>query len=177
MKTLVLIGGISQNSLSKTVYNQIVKHNNTNLTFGTFDISALPYFSQDLENNPPQTVKDLQNAVKQADAVIFITPEYNRSFPGVLKNAIDWATRPYGQNLWNEKPAAIVGVSLGKIGGFGAVQHLKNVCSFLNMNVMNQPEVYLDASSSMENGEFVPDTVEFLQMVLKNFENWVEKTK
>jgi chromate reductase len=170
MKTLVLTGGISQNSLSKTVYNQIVKHNNTNLSFSTFDIAALPYFSQDLENNPPATAKNLQNAVKQADAVIFITPEYNRSYPGVLKNAIDWATRPYGQNLWNEKTAAVIGVSLGKMGGFGAVQHLKNVCNFLNMRLINQPEVYLDASSAMENGEFLPSAVGFVQLFLKEFE-------
>ena len=174
MKVITLIGGISQTSLNKRLYAELLRLNTTSLSFEVFDISALPFFSQDLENNPPSVVVQFQNAVKTADAALFITPEYNRSFPGVLKNAIDWATRPPGQNLWKRKPAAIIGASGGKIGTFGAQQHLKNVCCFLNMNLMNQPEFYFDASASMDENGITAASVGFVQKYLAAFEQWIK---
>ncbi|GHT57056.1 FMN reductase [Bacteroidia bacterium] len=175
MKVIALIGGISQNSLNKQLYSELLRLNTTSFTFETFDISALPFFSQDLENTPPAVAAEFQHAVRNADAVLFITPEYNRSFPGVLKNAIDWATRPYGQNLWQHKPAAIIGASMGRIGTFGAQQHLKSVCSFLDMRLMNQPELYFDASASMnEKGNIKEESVGFVQKYLKAFESWIK---
>jgi chromate reductase len=172
-----LIGGISKDSLNKRLYNEIVKHNTSNLSFQTWDIASLPFFSQDIENNPPENVVKFQNSVREADAVLFITPEYNRSFPGVLKNAIDWCSRPPGNNLWRRKPAAIMGASLGKIGAFGAQQHLKNVCCFLDMDLMNQPEFYFDASSSMDKNGILAGSVEFLQNYLIHFEQWIRNSR
>jgi chromate reductase len=175
LNILALIGGISQDSLNKRLYNEVVKHNNTSLRFQTFDIAALPFYSQDIENNPPETVVNLRNAVQNANAVLLITPEYNRSFPGVLKNAIDWCSRPPGHSLWKRKPAGIMGASPGKIGTFGAQQHLKNVCNFLDMELMNQPEFYFESSSSMDANGLVAGSVEFLQKYLAAFEQWIRR--
>jgi chromate reductase len=173
LNVITLIGGISENSLNKRLYNEVVKHNTTKLSFQTFDIASLPFFSQDIENNPPENVANFQNLVQKADAVLFITPEYNRSFPGVLKNAIDWCSRPPGKNLWKRKPVALMGASPGKIGTFGAQQHLKNVCCFLDMALMNQPEFYLEASSSMDETGLLAGSVGFLQKYLTAFEQWI----
>lgn len=175
IKVLALIGGISRNSLNKRLYNEIQKHNNTKLSFQTFEIASLPFFSQDLENNPPQIVSEYLQKVKDADAILFITPEYNRSFPGVLKNAIDWGSRPPGNNVWAKKPTAIMGASGGKIGTFGAQQHLRNVCSFLAMYVMPQPEFYFDASTGMNENGLTEQSVGFAQKFLANFEQWISK--
>jgi chromate reductase len=170
---LAIIGGISKDSLNKSFYNELVKLNETSLRFTTFDISLLPFYSQDIENNPPQVVTDFRQAVEKADAVILITPEYNRSYPAVLKNALDWGSRPYGKSVWTRKPAAIAGASPGKIGTFGAQQHLRNVCSFLDMKLMHQPELYFDASTSFVDGKLTESTVAFLKYYLEMFEKWV----
>jgi chromate reductase len=173
MKVLTLIGGISKNSINKKLFEKIKPLAPTGLEFDSFDISKLPYFSQDLEDNPPQIVKDLRETVKKADGILFITPEYNRSIPGVLKNAIDWASRPYGRGDLNQKPAAILGASVGKLGTFGAQQHLKNVCAFLDMRLMNQPEFYLDASVSMDEKGILPQSAGFLENYLIRFQQWI----
>lgn len=171
---LALVGGISQNSLNKRIYNELVRLNETNLRFTAFDISKLPFYSQDLEPDLPKTVADFKQAVSQADAVLLVTPEYNRSFPGVLKNALDWGSRPQSANVWAGKAAAIAGASSGKIGTFGAQQHLRNVCSFLNMNVMRQPEFYFDASSAIADGKLTDSSAAFLKKFLQAFEKWIE---
>jgi chromate reductase len=177
LNVISLIGGISKNSLNQRLYNEIVKYNTTTLSFQTFDISLLPFFSQDIENNPPEIVAKFKDWVRASDAALFITPEYNRSYSGVLKNAIDWCSRPYGYNLWQRKPAAIMGASPGKIGTFGAQQHLKNVCCFLNMNLMNQPEFYMDASSSMDENGLVAGSIGFIQKYLTDFEAWIKNSR
>ena len=174
---LTLIGGISQSSLNKRLYDEVVKHNTTSLRFQTFDIASLPFFSQDIENNPPENVVNFQQAVKKADAVLIITPEYNRSFPGVLKNAIDWGSRPPGNNLWKRKPVATMGASGGKIGTFGAQQHLKNILCFLDTKLMNQPEFYFDASASMDENGIIAGSVAFLQKYLAAFEQLIIKNE
>ncbi len=177
MKTknvLAIIGGVSQVSLNKRLYNEFVEHNDTALRFTTFDISQLPFYSQDLENDFPEMAANFKQAVIGADALLFVTPEYNRSFPGVLKNALDWGSRPYNANVWAGKPAAIAGASSGKIGTFGAQQHLRNVCSFLNINVMRQPEFYFDVSTAIIEGKLTDSSVAFLQKFLQAFEKWIE---
>jgi chromate reductase len=170
---LALIGGISQNSLNKRLYDEFVKINTTSLQFSTFDISRLPFFSQDLENNLPKIVTDFKQAVSNAGAVFIITPEYNRSYPAVLKNALDWGSRPSGKSIWAQKPAAIAGASTGKIGTFGAQQHLRNICSFLDMKLMHQPEFYFDASTSIVDGKLTDSSAAFLKKFLEAFEKWV----
>jgi chromate reductase len=174
INVITVIGGISKDSLNKRAYSEIVKNNPSSVNFGTFDIASLPFYSQDMENDPPASVREFQLLAGKADAALFITPEYNRSFPGVLKNAIDWATRPYGQNLWQGKPAAVMGVSVGKMGAFGAVQHLKNVCNFLDMRLMNQPEVYIDASSVFDGNGLTPQSVPFIRQFVLAFEEWIK---
>ena len=108
-----------------------------------FELDGIPGFNQDEEQNPPGKVAELKRRVRDADAILFVTPEYNYSIPGVLKNAIDWASRPYGDNAWSGKPAAIMGASIGAIGTARAQYHLRQVFVFLNMFPVNQPEVMI----------------------------------
>jgi chromate reductase len=112
-------------------------------TLETFDISDLPPFSEDAEHRPPAKITELKQRVRAADAILFVTPEYNYSIPGVLKNAIDWASRPYGDSAWDGKPVAIMGASIGMIGTARAQYHLRQSCVFLNMFPLNQPEVMI----------------------------------
>ncbi len=176
MNVLTLVGGICSNSINKRLYNEMVKHNTGgNLSFQLFDISSLPYFSQDIENNPPTEVKTLKDMARRADAILLITPEYNRSIPGVLKNALDWGARPYGDNCWNDKPAAVLGASIGATGTFGAQQHLRNICSYLNMHLMSQPEFYFNASSGMDTNGLTESSVKFVKQFLGQFEEWIKR--
>jgi len=112
-------------------------------TIETFDIKGLPGFSQDDETNPPAQVVELKQRIRAADAILFVTPEYNYSVPGVLKNAIDWASRPYGDSAWTKKPVAIMGASVGTLGTARAQYHLRQMFVFLNMYAVNQPEVMI----------------------------------
>ena len=108
-----------------------------------FDLDGIPVFNQDDENQPPARVTELKNRVRAADAILFATPEYNYSIPGVLKNAIDWASRPYGDSAWTGKPVAVMGASVGTLGTARAQYHLRQVFVFLNMPALNQPEVMI----------------------------------
>ena len=113
----------------------------------TFEIDGIPGFNQDEEGNPPAKVAELKRRVREADAILFVTPEYNYSVPGVLKNAIDWASRPYGDSAWDGKPAAIMGASIGAIGTARAQYHLRQMFVFLNVFAVNQPEVMIGNAS------------------------------
>lgn len=116
-----------------------------------FDIEGLPNFNQDEEKNPPAKVTELKAKIRAADAILFVTPEYNYSIPGVLKNAIDWASRPYGDSAWSGKPVAVMGASVGVIGTARAQYHLRQVFVFLDMDAVNQPEVMINASKSFDD--------------------------
>jgi chromate reductase len=117
-----------------------------------FEIDGLPGFNQDEEQNPPAKVVELKRKVREADAVLFVTPEYNYSMPGVLKNAIDWASRPYGDSAWEGKPAAIMGASIGAIATARAQYHLRQSMVFLNMFPLNQPEVMIGHAADKFDG-------------------------
>lgn len=175
-KVLSLVGGISKNSLNKKLFNAFKGMAPAGIEINDFKIEELPYFSQDLENDPPAIARDFKERVREAQAILFVTPEYNRSFPGVLKNAIDWGSRPYGQNLWDKKTAAIVGASIGNIGTFGAQHHLRQVLSYLNVRTMGQPEFYLNASKSFDSeGKLADDNQrQFIQKFWGAFENWIK---
>ena len=151
LRTLVLVGGISRDSLNKKFFESIQSLKPQGFDFDTFDISRLPFFSQDLENDPPDSVTEFKEKIRDAEALLIITPEYNRSFPGVLKNAIDWGSRPYGQNLWDKKPAALMGATISTIGTFGAQHHLRQVFAYLNVYVMGQPEFYFNAKNAFDD--------------------------
>jgi chromate reductase, NAD(P)H dehydrogenase (quinone) len=172
---LVFVGGISKNSLNEKVFSAIKWKHSKDFHFEDFDIKSLPFFSQDLESDPPALVVELRKKIKNSDGVLFITPEYNRSFPGVLKNAIDWGSRPYGQNSWDKKPAAVMGASVGSIGTFGAQHHLRQTLAYLNMNTMAQPEFYLNASKAFDQEGKLADTVveDLIAKYMKSFGAWV----
>jgi chromate reductase, NAD(P)H dehydrogenase (quinone) len=175
-KIFTLVGGISRNSLNKQLYEAVKTRAPAGMELYTFDISRLPFFSQDLEKDPPDIVTSFKEAIREADACLFITPEYNRSYPGVLKNAIDWGSRPYGENLWDKKPAAIMGASIGNIGTFGAQHHLRQVLAYLNFSIMSLPEFYLNASESFDQAGNLRDerTEGFIQQYWVTFSEWIQ---
>src|SRR5215207_2509519 len=140
-----------------------------------FELDGIPGFNQDDERNPPDKVTELKRRIREADAVLFVTPEYNYSIPGVLKNAIDWASRPYGDSAWDGKPAAIMGASVGAIGTARAQYHLRQVMVFLNMFPINQPEVMIgNASARFDSEGNLTDeqTREFIRRLLQNLVDW-----
>ena len=146
------------------------------LKLGIVEIGALPLYNQDLDANPPAEWVAFKQAIGAADAVLFITPEYNRSVPGVLKNAIDVGSRPYGKSAWSGKPAGIMSVSPSALGGFGANHHLRQSLVFLDMPAMQQPEAYIGGGDKLfaEDGSIAnPSTKEFLGKYLAAFERWV----
>src|SRR6185437_9037474 len=151
MSKPVRILGIA-GSLRRESYNRAALHAATQLvpqgaTIDIFELEGIPGFNQDEEQNPPAKVVEFKQRIREADAILFVTPEYNYSVPGVLKNAIDWASRPYGDSAWNGKPAAIMGASIGTVGTARAQYHLRQMMVFLNMFPLNQPEVMIANAS------------------------------
>jgi len=145
-----------------------------------FDIDGIPAFNQDTENNMPEKVKDFKSKIREADAILIATPEYNYSVPGVLKNAIDFATRPYGDNPFNEKPVAIMSASVGMLGGARAQYHLRQIFVYLNMYPINGPEVIVTFAQDKfdANGKLIDEnTQQFLRQLLQNLVNWTRKLK
>jgi chromate reductase len=143
-----------------------------------FEIDGIPGFNQDEEQNPPEKVVELKRRIREADAILFVTPEYNYSVPGVLKNAIDWASRPYGDSAWDGKPAAIMGASVGAIGTARAQYHLRQMFVFLNMFPLNQPEVMIsNASERFDQAGNLTDeaTKEYIRKLLKNLVDWTRR--
>lgn len=174
---LVLVGGISRDSLNKKLSHAVKEQAPERIHLLTFDISKIPFFSQDIENDPPDSIIEFKELIREADAVLFITPEYNRSFPGVLKNAIDWGSRPYGQNLWDKKPAGVMGATISNIGTFGAQHHLRQVLAYLNLSVMAQPEFYFTSKNSFdEKGRLTDEkTKKFIDQYWRAFSDWILK--
>lgn len=174
----VFIGSLRKDSLNRKMANALAAIAPATLKLSVVEIGQLPLFNQDFEANPPQAVKDLKQRVKAADAVLFVTPEYNRSVPGVLKNAIDVASRPYGDSAWDRKPCAIVSVSGGALGAFGANHHLRQSLVFLNMPAMQQPEAYVGNGASLfdDNGALSNQTTkDLMQKFLQAFAKWIER--
>lgn len=174
-RILALIGGISQNSINKKLFNAFKERIGNEAEFITFDISKLPFFSQDLEKDPPDYVTYFKDEIREADAILFVTPEYNHSIPGVLKNAIDWGSRPYGMNLWEKVPAGLIGASAGNLGTYGAQMHLRQVLNYLDMSVMNQPEFYLNGTKSISSdGKLDDKTLGFVDKFWSAFKIWID---
>jgi chromate reductase len=145
-----------------------------------YEIAGIPSFSQDLENSPPPIVKEFKARIKAADAILIATPEYNYSIPGFLKNAIDSASRPYGDNAFDGKPVALIGASVGMLGTARAQYHLRQTCVFLNMYPLNQPEVMVPFAKDKidENGRVVdPKTREKIREMLEALVVWARKFK
>lgn len=176
-KVLVLVGGISQGSINKQLFMTLKEIAPAGFEFDSFEIDRLPFYSQDVEKNLPAVVADFKSRIQAANAVLFITPEYNRSIPGVLKNAIDWGSRPDSQNSWNEKTAGVMGGSAGNLGTAVAQSHLRQVLMHLNLRTMAQPECYLNLSKAFDaDGKMTDErTKGFLQKYLTAFEAWIRK--
>ena len=141
----ILVGSLRKESLNRRIARSVCAIRGDNLHCSMVEIGDLPLYNQDYDGSPvePPAYRPFREAVAAADGVLFCTPEYNRGVPGVLKNAVDIGSRPYGHSVWNGKPAAIISASPGAIGGFGANHQLRQACVFLNMPVMQQPEAYL----------------------------------
>jgi chromate reductase len=142
-KIAIIVGSLRKDSLNRKVAQSICALRNDNLDCSMIEIGDLPLYNQDSDANPPEQYVRFRKEVAAVDGVLFVSPEYNRGIPGVLKNAIDVGSRPYGQSAFDKKPAAIVTASPGSIGGFGANHQIRQACVFLNMPVMQQPEAYL----------------------------------
>ena len=176
-RILVVVGSLRRESYNRQLANAVMKMAPAELSFQQAKIDDLPLYNQDDDGSPAEPVKRLKNEVRTADGLLFVTPEYNRSVPGVLKNAIDHASRPYGQNAWAHKPAGIIGASIGAPGTSMAQQHLRNILAYLDVPTLGQPEVFIH----VKDGFFDPSgdiasagTRKFLQTWTDRFVEWVK---
>jgi chromate reductase, NAD(P)H dehydrogenase (quinone) len=175
----VLVGSLRRESFNRKMANALIGVAPPSLALEIVEIRDLPLYNQDDDANPPAASAAFKARIQQADAALFVTPEYNRSVPGLLKNAIDVASRPYGKSAWNGKPAAVISVSPGAIGAFGANHHLRQSLVFLNMPALQQPEAYIGGAAGLfdEQGKLINDsTRDFLKKFLDAFAAWIEHT-
>lgn len=173
----VIVGSLRKASFNLKTAKTLQKLIGEGYTLNILDISKLPFFNEDLENEPPEAWVTFRQALAKADAFLFVTPEYNRSVPAVLKNAIDVGSRPYGKNAWDGKPGAVISVSIGQLCGFGANHHLRQSLVFVNVRTMAQPEAYLGNASTLfnEEGELTDERTEkFLKKFMSAFEAWIQ---
>lgn len=170
------IGSLATKSINRLLAKALVRLAPPELELKEIPFRDLPLYSYDYDADFPQIAKDFKSAISAVDAVLFVTPEYNRSIPGGLKNAIDWASRPYGKNSFSRKPAAVIGTSPGAIGTAIAQQQLKSVLSFCNAPQMNAPEAYIQFKPGLvtEEGEVTdPTTEEFLRSYMSDFNAFI----
>ena len=174
----VVVGSLRKDSNNRKLAHAIVKLAPAEFSFKEVEIGDLPLYNQDQDGNQADSVKRLKSEISASQGVLFVTAEYNRSIPGVLKNALDNASRPYGQSAWAGKPAGVLGSSIGAIGSALAQQHLRNVLAYLNMPTLGQPEAFIhitegffDASGNLAN----ESTKKFLQSWMDAYVAWIKK--
>jgi chromate reductase, NAD(P)H dehydrogenase (quinone) len=176
----VLVESLRKASFSGKLANALISLAPSSLKLNLVEIGQLPFYNEDMETSaPPAPWAAFRQSVKAADAILFITPEYNRSVPAVLKNALDVGFGPYGSSVWDCKPGAILSSSPGAIGAFGANHHLRQSLVFLNVPTMQQPEAYVSYVDKLfdEDGKFGDGTRKFLQQFMQTFANWVETNR
>lgn len=176
----VIVGSLRKEAFSRKIAMAAIKLAPAGHTFDVVPIGDLALFNQDLEPTPPAPWTVFRDRVRPADAVLFVTPEYNRSMPAAIKNAIDVGSRPYGQSVWNGKPGAVIGTSPGAMGGFGANHHLRQSMTFLNVPLMQQPEAYLGRIGNAfdDKGELTDESVrKFLTGFMAAFVAWIDQQK
>jgi chromate reductase len=174
----LIIGSLRRDSFNRKLATAIVRLAPSQLLFDEIAIGDLPLYNQDDDGNPHATVKRLKAEVKAVDGIVFVTPEYNRSMPGVLKNALDHGSRPYGQSVWAGKPAGVLGVSVGLSGTAMAQQHLRNSLAYLDMPTVGQPEIFLQVRDDLfdAQGNIGSDiTRKMLQQWLERYAAWVSR--
>lgn len=172
----VLVGILRKDSFNKKFALEAVKLAPEGLKLNILEIGNLPFFNEDQDQgNPPAEWASFREKIKNSNGFLFFTPEYNRSVPAVLKNAIDVASRPYGQNAWAGKPGAVVSVSMSSLGAFGANHHLRQSMVFLDVPMMQQPEAYIGSAQDLfdSDGNLVADTRDFLTSFLDAYQNWL----
>ena len=173
----VVVGSLRRDSFNRRLANAVVKLAPPEFSFKQVKIDDLPLYNQDDDANPAESVRRLKTDIKAARGLLFVTPEYNRSMPGVLKNAIDHASRPYGQSVWGGKPAGVLGVSVGAIGTAVAQQHLRNTLAYLDVPTLGQPEAFIQAKEGLFDaaGNIGPDSRKFLQGWMDRYVAFVKK--
>lgn len=176
----VIVGSLRKESINKKLAKALMRIGKDTLRFTVVDIADVPLYNQDLEGELPGPVARVKAAVAAADAVLFVTPEYNRSMPGVLKNVIDWGSRPSGQNVWAGKPVTIAGTSASPLGTGVCQSHLRSILTMLGTLLLSQPEVYLvDRPGLINDDGTVTDrrTEEFLLGFLTRFTRWIDERR
>jgi len=176
-KVAVVVGSIRRDSFNQKLATALSMMGRSELSFEQVTISDLPLYNQDDDANQAPSVQRLKSQVAAAHGLIFVTPEYNRSIPGVLKNAIDHASRPYGQSAWAGKPAGVLGVSVGPIGTAMAQQHLRNILAYLDVPTMGQPEAFIQAKDGLFNadGSLGDASKKFLETWMSRYEGWLKQ--
>jgi len=175
-KVAVVIGSLRKDSINRKLAKAIIALSPKHLSFEFVEIGDLPLYNQDFDGAPPAQWVAFRDQLRPMEAVLFVTPEYNRSVPGVLKNAIDVGSRPYGQSVWDKKPCAVITASPGGIGGFGANHALRQSLVFLNMPCMQQPEAYLQVGEKFfaDDGSVADERSRgFVQKIAESFAAWV----
>ncbi len=177
IKIAVIVGSLRRDSFNRRLATALAKLGPGDFEFTQLSIADLPLYNQDGDGKPPETVVRLKAQIKAAQGLLFVTPEYNRSIPGVLKNAIDQASRPYGQSVWAGKPAGVIGASVGAIGTSMAQQHLRNILAYLDVPTMGQPEAFIHANADLFDGagELGQSQKKFLQAWMDRYVAWVKQ--
>jgi chromate reductase len=173
-----VVGSLRKDSINRKLANALIRLGPPDFTFKELRIGDLPLYNQDDDKSQAAEVQRLKSELRAVDAVIFVTPEYNRSVPGVLKNALDHASRPYGQSAWAGKPAGVIGASIGAIGSAVSQLHLRTILAYLDMPTLGQPEAYLHIKDGFfdEAGNFAnADTKKFLHSWMDKYAMWVKK--
>ena len=173
----VLVGSLRQESFNRKLATAIARLAPPEFEFQILEIGDLPLYNQDDDGSPAAAVTRLKSAISSAHGLLFVTPEYNRSIPGVLKNAIDHASRPYGQSAWTGKPAGVVGVSIGAIGTALAQQHLRNILAYLDVPTLGQPEAFVQAKDGLfdADGSIGSGSRAFVQGWVDRYVTWVKQ--
>ncbi len=176
-KIAVLVGSLRKESYTRKVAKALIALAPSTLDMEIVEIGELALYNQDDDANPPANYVEFRERIKSYDGVLFCTPEYNRSLPAALKNAIDVGSRPYGHSAWDGKPGAVVSVSPGALGGFGANHHLRQSLVFLNVPVMQQPEAYISNAATLFEGDVLTNEASraFLHKFIDAYAGWVER--
>lgn len=176
-KIAVLVGSLRKESFNRKIANALKEMAPASLSLDIVEIGDMPHYNEDTEANPPPSWTAFRERIKAADGVLFVTPEYNRSIPGVLKNAIDVGSRPYSESVWNGKPGAVVSASPGGMGAFGAAHILRQSTVALNILMMQQPEAHIANVAQIfdEQGRLAEKTGNFLKKFIDAYAAWVER--
>ena len=173
----VIVGSLRKESFNRKLAQAIARMAPEGFSFEDVAIDTLPMYNQDADGNEVEAVRRFRAQIADANALLFVTPEYNRSIPGVLKNALDQGSRPYGQSVWAGKPGAVLGVSVGAIGTAMAQQHLRNILAYLDVPLLGQPEMFIQAKDGLfnEDGSIGQGSHDFIQGWLHRYVEWIKR--